>query len=85
MQPNYNIVGAHNVNNFNQKSQSVPKDSDNEEFFYTQMLDGRIIDERVRVYMLRLREMGFKDFDKNLATLNQCCLNFEKAIEKLLE
>jgi hypothetical protein len=64
----------------------VPKDSVIEEVIYIQMLDERkIIDEKVRVCMLRLREMGLKDFDKNLATLNQCNMDFELAVEKLLQ
>jgi predicted transcriptional regulator len=64
----------------------VPKDSANEEVKYAKMLDARnITDYYVRVYMVKLREMGLKDFDKNLATLNQCNMNFELAVEKLLQ
>jgi hypothetical protein len=64
----------------------VPKDSFTEEFLYNQMLDARnITDQKVRLCMVKLREMGLKDFDKNLATLNQCSMNFELTVEKLLQ
>lgn len=62
------------------------RDSVTEEYLYIQKVEAlpRSAYSKEREYMLKLKEMGLTDFDKNLDVIRKSNLNFDEIVEKLL-